>query len=65
MIERIAAIRTLPRKGRRALTGLLEQPGLRLAATCLGYALLGFLLAGGSVAGRARSEERRVGKECM
>ncbi len=53
LIERIAAIRTLPRKGRRALTGLLEQPGLRLAATCLGYALLGFLLAGGSVAGRA------------
>ena len=53
MKERIAAIRTLPRKGQRAITGLLEQRGLRLAATCLGYALLGFLLAGGSVGGRA------------
>lgn len=53
MIERIAAIRTLPRKGKRALTGILEQPGLRLGAACLGHALLGFLLAGGNVAGHA------------
>lgn len=53
LIERIAAIRTLPRRGKRVLNGLLERSGLRLAAMWLGYALLGFLLAGGSVAGQA------------
>ena len=51
--ERIAAIRTLPRKGRLALSGLLEQPVLRLTAACLGHALLGFVLAGGNVDGQA------------
>jgi len=53
LMERITAIRTLPARGRRLFAGLLERNGARLLAACLGSMALGFLLAGGSVAGRA------------
>ncbi len=52
-MERITAIRALPARGGRLLAGLLERSGARLLAACLGSMALGFLLAGGSVAGRA------------
>ncbi len=53
MLEHIASIRSFPLRGRRVLTELLERRALRLLGACVGLVLLGFLLAGGSIAGRA------------
>lgn len=51
--EKLQAVQSFPIRARRMFRQSLEHPAIRNLAVCLGELLLGFLMAGGGIAGRA------------